>query len=152
MNRMGMTGLMALAITGLGVVSACAPSSGAAPGQAAVSAAIPLDTHWRLTALRGAAPLEGHVPTLSWEADGRIHGQASCNRYFGEWSGTPQQLQLKSVGMTKMACFPDSVGQQETAFVQTLAQVRRLRMDGAQLVLEDNGGQALLRFARAPAD
>ncbi len=152
MKRMGRTGLMALAITGLGVVSACAPSSGAAPGQATVAAAIPLDTQWRLTALRGAAPLDGHVPTLSWEADGRIHGLASCNRYFGEWSGTPQQLQLKSVGMTKMACFPDSVGQQETAFVQTLAQVRGLRMDGAQLVLEDEGGQALLRFERAPAD
>jgi heat shock protein HslJ len=150
MKRHTLCAMAAMAVSGAGALSGCMPTSGAAPK--APLATIPLDTHWRLTALRGAVPLEGHVPTLSWEADGRIHGQASCNRYFGEWSGTPQQLQLKSVGMTKMACFPDSVGQQETAFVQTLAQVRRLRMDGAQLVLEDNGGQALLRFARAQTD
>jgi heat shock protein HslJ len=152
MHRYTVIGFAALAIGGLGVVGGCAPSSNATPGQSPAALSIPLDTQWRLSALHGVAPIAGHEPTLSWEADGRIHGSASCNRYFGEWSGTPQELQLKAVGMTKMACFPDSVGQQETAFVRALQQVRRLRMEGAALVLDDKAGQTLLRWERASAN
>lgn len=150
MKRHTLCTLAAMAVGGAAALSGCTPTSGAAPK--APLATIPLDTHWRLMELQGQAPIAGHQPTLSWEADGRIHGHASCNRYFGEWSGTPQELQIKPLGMTKMACFPDTINQQETAFAQALQQARRLRMDGAQLVLEDGTGRALLRFEPTQAE
>ena len=149
----------------LGLMSACAPSASnpADMGNPSISGSItthmtssitptqpgiPLDTEWTLLELLGKAASGDQRPTLSWEADGRIHGSAGCNRYFGEWSGTAQQLRLNTMGMTKMFCIGEATDQ-ENAFVKAISAVRRLQLDGPTLVLQDDAGKPLLRFERS---
>ena len=131
----------------LASLAACAPSDGG-PSGGRSAAAIPLDTTWQLLRLRGEPALTAHRPSLAWEADGRIHGSTGCNRYFGEWSGLPDQLQIGPLGMTRMACLGEGAARQERAFAEALQASRRLRHAGAHLVLEDGSGQELLRFDR----
>jgi heat shock protein HslJ len=82
---------------------------------------------------------------ISFDAEGKVTGQAPCNRYFASWEQNGQQLSIQQVGATKMAC-PDL--QQEQAFFAQLAKVDGFEIKQTILLLKQ-GDEVLLSFKAA---
>lgn len=68
-------------------------------------------------------------------ADTMVAGRTNCNRFFGKYELKGKELELKNLGMTRMAC-PDM--QYEDAFVKMLDEVDRFEIKGAELTLFDD--------------
>lgn len=104
---------------------------------------------WRIDGVE--KPLvPGSMITVSFDPTGKVAGNASVNRFFGEfrfdqdgrmvWSGS-------SFGSTKMAGPPELM-RQEQAFLQTLRRMTDFRAEGDELMLESGSGRTVLTFAQ----
>ena len=80
-------------------------------------------------------------------ADGQVSGSAGCNNYFGTYEMDGSSLTIGQVGSTMMACFPDEVVLQETAFLANLGNVAGYEIVDNQLHLLDADGQTILIFS-----
>lgn len=96
-----------------------------------------IGTQWilqKMTVDGSEYQLAEEMPFIKFEADGKINGFASINRFFGsmqideqgkvEWS--------KDFGSTKMAG-PESLMKQEDAFLQALTKTDELAVEGIYL-------------------
>lgn len=59
---------------------------------------------WRIDAISGKAIVEKSKPTLTFAPDGRIHGNGSCNRFFGGFILSGEGLKLSETGASMMLC------------------------------------------------
>ncbi len=101
---------------------------------------------WTVEDIGGAGMVDGSRATLNFDADGQLSGSGSCNRYSGSYRLSGEGLSVSSkTAMTLMACVP-ALMQQESRFMQLLAQTRRFRFaaDGA-LILEAADGSITAR-------
>jgi putative lipoprotein len=157
--------LLALAALALG---SCRPADDNAPppadaesaAEAGVSSegdasgtAILVGSVWVLVTYQAESGFEEAVPpneryTLSFTADGRIAGQADCNRYSGVYSEPgPGRLAVgPNMIATMAACPPESRSQD---FLRAVGAATRYELVGAELKLF--GGGDALTFAREPA-
>ena len=97
-------------------------------------------TQWKLEQMEGipaeAITREADFFTLTFNAaDTMVNGRTNCNRFFGKYELKGKELELKNLGMTRMAC-PDM--QYEDAFVKMLDEVDRFEIKGAELTLFDD--------------
>ncbi|WP_211830929.1 META domain-containing protein [Kistimonas asteriae] len=104
---------------------------------------------WVLVTMNGQAPVDNSRVTLRLESpengQGRIFGDASCNRYFGTYTLDQQSVEIGRLASTLMAC-PDPVMKQEQTFLSELEQVTRLEQDENTLVLVNESGDKSLTF------
>lgn len=111
-----------------------AHASGAEPPALAV-------TSWFVTSIGGAPPLESHAVTFSFDAEGAIAGNASCNQFGGparaEIGGSFSCGPLRS---TMRAC-EEEVMKQERKFLSLLEACKswELRSDGALILTSPDG-------------
>lgn len=116
----------------LGAMTACGGSQ---------QKALPLEgTQWKLAKMEAipekAVIAEDDFFTLEFNAaDTMVAGRTNCNRFFGKYELKGKELELKNLGMTRMAC-PDM--QYEDAFVKMLDEVDRFEIKGAELTLFDD--------------
>lgn len=103
---------------------------------------------WVVEDLRGGGVVDRSRATLTFGADGRVSGNASCNRYSASYSLTGETLKITKPISTKMACAP-ALMQQEQRFFDLLAQVRRFAIDaaGALVLHAADGGTIIARRA-----
>jgi heat shock protein HslJ len=100
------------------------------------------------------APAEPEV-TLTY-LDGRLVGSGGCNRYFADVKpgALPGELEIGSIGATKMACPPPAM-EVEDRFFSALAGARSFRFLAGRLALtfagEDGGINTMLFEERTPA-
>lgn len=81
-------------------------------------------------------------PTISFDTAAlKFSGNSSCNNYFGTFKIDGYNLNLSSVGATKMAC----PGEGEAQYLNVLSKVNRFAIDGESLHLL-NGDIAVMRF------
>ncbi len=100
---------------------------------------------WHLIGLEGQAP---PAPlSISFAEDGKLAGQAPCNRYFGSYSGDLPALTMSALGATKMAC-PDLAA--ETVYFEALQAVQSAEISEGHLYLIGFEGR-LMEFTRDPA-
>ena len=88
--------------------------------------------------------------TANFHAAGRVAGMASVNRYFGSYKATGEgriEWSPPGFGATRMAGRPELM-QQETLFLDALAQVSTARMEGSRLILASDDGSVELTFER----
>lgn len=120
--------------------------------------ALPLEeTLWHLASYANAdgetvaARPFNQPPSLQFRA-GQASGNATCNRFFGSYRLTGDELALDSpIGSTLMAC-PDEFATQERAVLTALEQVARYAIAEDELRLLDAKGNTLLTYTRvAPA-
>lgn len=103
---------------------------------------------WHVETLSGQAVLANSEPTLGFDLDGSLHGNASCNRYFGSFTLTGEGLTLLPAGTTRMAC-DGGLMQQEDNLIAALAQVQRFSVaPGGQLQLLDADGKPAITARR----
>ena len=95
---------------------------------------------WMIAEIDGKAPVTGSTPTLAFDADGKLNGNGSCNRFFGGYTLSGEGLTIAEVGSSMMAC-EEPVMAQEMLFLDVLKSVSRFEIgaDGA-LILHDDGG------------
>jgi heat shock protein HslJ len=104
-------------------------------------------TTWRAETIMGRAVIDASTSTITFEADGRIHGRGGCNRYFGTSSIAGERLSFGAMGSTRMAC-PGPLMEQETRFFQALERAERWSLDEQGLLLiYSSGAEAPSRFA-----
>jgi heat shock protein HslJ len=83
--------------------------------------------------------IEAAASTITFEADGRVHGRGGCNRYFGAATIDGEQMSFGPLGSTKMACAP-AVMDQEARFFQALESAERWSLDEDGLLLIHSAG------------
>lgn len=107
----------------------------------ATAAAPPLrGTTWVL-----AVPGDGRQPFIVLDpAQLRLSGQAQCNRLMGAFTLEGDRLAFGQVASTRRACFPDDGSEQR--FLQALAEVKRWRIEGGELLLLGDAATPLLRL------
>jgi len=119
----------------ISVIVACAPERGAMAGDPQLSELE--NVEWTLTELDGAtiASGSGGAPTLTFSSkEHRAQGFAGCNRFFGGYQLSGNQLHVEPLAMTRMAC-PESIS--ETALIKALEATASWRIDGRRLELLD---------------
>ncbi|MEB3321883.1 MAG: META domain-containing protein [Synechococcaceae cyanobacterium] len=111
-------------------------------------------TPWRLVALRGpslpAAPVPPARPVgLVLAAEGeRLSGSGGCNRLMGGFQLEGNRLRIGPVATTRMACPPPQMDL-EQRYLGALEEVRRWRIQGRRLLLEDGAGRTVLEYRAA---
>jgi heat shock protein HslJ len=121
----------------------------AAAGQAANDPAAPdlTGTTWRAETIMGRPVIDYSASTISFEADGRVHGRGGCNRYFGSSTIDGARVSFGTFGATKMVC-PPALMDQETRFFQALQSAERWSFDEHGLLLVySSGADQPSRFA-----
>ena len=84
--------------------------------------------------MAGRPTVEGNEPSLSFTATD-VNGNSGCNQFFGTYTYAEGSIDIKTGGMTMMACEEPVMGL-ESAFIAAL--------DGAETASIDDAGQLLL--------
>jgi heat shock protein HslJ len=107
-------------------------------------------TTWQLVTVNGQPPSEALDPlTLTFDAEGRMGGNAGCNSFGGAYTVEGSQLKLTELVSTLRACADEAQNQQEAAILAALQAVAQYEIDGDTLTLKDADGAALLVYQRA---
>lgn len=96
---------------------------------------------WRIEQVGDGRPGELDIEmTLRFDAGGRLSGQAACNRYFADYTLTPERLSIAQPGATLMACPGDTLGLDKRLF-ELLAATRRFDIDqrGRLILVSEQG-------------
>lgn len=105
-------------------------------------------THWVLEQINGKPVIENTLPTLSFNAEQAVAGDASCNRFMGTSTIKGNTLSFGSLGSTEMACLePAGLMDQEAAYLAALETVKTYRIEDGKLVLVNASGEDVLRFS-----
>ena len=86
-----------------------------------------LDGRWELTAIDGEPLAAGPAPTLSIDAEGRVSGDAGCNRYFGSVELQNGAARFSGIGATRRACADAARMAQEARFLEALGTITAFR-------------------------
>ena len=78
-----------------------------------------LSGDWKVVAIDGQPPIADTEPSLSFGEDGKVSGNASCNRFFGGFTLTGEGLSFGAMGASMMMC-EDAVMAQEQAMLAIL--------------------------------
>lgn len=120
----GRAALIGLASLSAALAAACA--SIAPPMQANLAG-----TRWTVQTIDGRPAAAIRAPTVSFGADRRVSGSASCNSYSGSYSTNDGDIDVRTIGRTEMAC-EQPLMRQEEAFIGALDAATRY-------VVESNG-------------
>jgi len=103
---------------------------------------------WVAEDIAGRGVLDRAQSTIVFGADGRAAGRAGCNRFNGRYVLDGAALRIGPLVTTRMACAPEALREQEHRFLAALDQVRGWRIERGLLMLGDEAGASVLRFAR----
>jgi len=104
-------------------------------------------TDWVLEEIDGRAVIDRVQSTLRFQAKDRIVGWGGCNRYFATVRSGFKFFEVGPIGSTRRIC-PPVVMAQEERFFAALQKARSIRMEGANLVVDSEGTEKLLKFGR----
>ena len=94
------------------------------------------NTEWVLASVDGTAV--DYTATLSLAEEGRITGQAPCNRYFADLTRQGTEFKLGMIGATRLACLQIKG---EAEYFQALQAIDSVSETTGQLTLSGGGRQ-----------
>ncbi|MCB1422041.1 MAG: META domain-containing protein [Nitratireductor sp.] len=86
-------------------------------------------------------------PFIRFEAEGRVAGDAGCNRFFGSYEEDGDALKIGPLGTTRMACIPDMMAT-EKRFLEALGKAAAFKRNGTKLTISDAAGAPLLELVQ----
>ncbi|KRA97935.1 hypothetical protein ASD83_12775 [Devosia sp. Root685] len=103
---------------------------------------------WKAEEIDAKPVIAKSETSLAFDLDGSMHGNASCNRFFGGFTLTGEGLTLSPGGSTMMAC-DAGLMEQEQRFLAALEKIVRFESpsDG-RLQLVDAEGNTVLALRR----
>jgi heat shock protein HslJ len=102
------------------------------------------DTGWSIVAIDGEAIVPAENYHLQF-GEGRIQGQAGCNRFSGPYREAVRTLIPGPIVATRMACAPPRMRHERRVLRLLSGPARFAYPDGDTLVLTGNGGAIRLR-------
>jgi len=98
---------------------------------------------WTVDEIDGKPLVAGSQVTLAFAQDGRLSGNASCNRFMSEYTLSGEGLAISQAAGTRMMC-DEALMAQEHTFLGALGQVQNfsIEADGA-LLLRTGDGRAI---------
>jgi heat shock protein HslJ len=127
--------------------STAAPANTAGPAGTPAPADSPLaNTSWLLLTLGGKEPLADTQITLSFDGD-RLSGSDGCNRYGGSYLADGEQISVGGDLLSTMMACAEPVMQQASAYQAALKQAASFAVVGQELTLFDAAGAPLATFA-----
>jgi heat shock protein HslJ len=108
-------------------------------------------SEWRPVQLGEHAVADTESLFVRFEAEGHVAGHGGCNRFFGSYQITGEQISIGPLGATRMAC-PEPVMDLEMTFFSALEQARGFSRDRARLVLVDEQGNTGAIFQQTDWD
>lgn len=128
----------------LTMAASCAKAPEQVAGPTVVAAPAPHDppaaglelagSEWVLETLAGEPRAAGLRSTVAFDSDGRITGDAACNRYFGSYAVDGDAIAVGHLGATQMAC-PPEVMVEEDRFLDALGRANHASLREGLLVL-----------------
>jgi heat shock protein HslJ len=106
-----------------------------------------VETTWRLEDLAGTGVLDSVEATLEFPSEGRVAGNASCNRFTGPVTVAGTAITFGPQAVTRMAC-AETVMRQEHAYLEALHEAREFRVEGPFLYIYGTNRDKPLRFIR----
>ena len=107
------------------------------------------NTYWKLVTVgerQAVAIDEAREAHLVLHAeDARLAGSTGCNRMMGEYERDGDRLRFDRVATTRMAC-PGEVMELEREFLDALSEIASWQVEGENLTLLDDEGEARARF------
>lgn len=105
----------------------------APPAEASADAPAPdasqlLGEEWLIEDIAGAGVVDDTQATLQFLPEGKLAGNATCNRIIGSYEVVDGRLTLGPAGTTMMAC-PEALMNQEQKLLGLLPQVESFRLD-----------------------
>ncbi len=98
---------------------------------------------WIVETIGGAPVIDTSKATILFTEEGRVAGNASCNRFIGGYQLTGEGLSFAQMGNTMMAC-EDDLSLQESRFLELLQAVSRFEIaPGGRLVLHAPDGRSI---------
>lgn len=108
---------------------------------------------WTMERLDGKSVVAGSGVTLTLHTDGRISGQAGCNRYMGGYKMTAEGAVSfpTPLATTRMACADPAMAEQERVYIDLLGRVTQAKLaeDSALILTTDHN--RVIRYIAAPA-
>ncbi|MCL1088171.1 META domain-containing protein [Shewanella profunda] len=105
--------------------------------------AIPLQGSWRIEAIQGQPVIDYSPAQITFEAEGKLHGNNSCNNFFGQYIQQGQELKLMPAGSTMKACV-DALMQQEHKVMQAMPLVAKAKLAEGRLTLLSSDNKPVL--------
>ena len=88
--------------------------------------------------------IAGSSPTIGFEADGKINGNASCNRFFGGYTLTGEGLTAGDLGASMMMC-EQTLMDQEMKVLEILKGLAGFGIgEDGKLILRTNDGRTIV--------
>jgi heat shock protein HslJ len=97
--------------------------------------ALTVPSSWAVTEIAGKPAIAGSTVTLDFSADGKVSGNATCNRFTGPVTLTGPTITFGALASTRMACVGEGLNEQETAYLAALAAVDHATITGDALEL-----------------
>lgn len=94
-----------------------------------------------------SSSIQAAQQTLTFEADGKLSGNAGCNNYFGNYEVDGNKLTISQIGSTKMFC-GDGLMESETSFLVALEQSASYKINGNALQINNSEGNLLMSLTR----
>ena len=98
----------------------------------------------------GPVDAQSQEQFVSFKAGGEISGYGGCNQFFGQYTQEGQILTIGALASTKKYCA--DVMQDETAFLKTLQETRKIEATHISLRLYNGTGQQLMQLKRRDWD
>ncbi len=111
------------------LLAACATTGSEPPSTAAASSASLQEGEWRIEDIGGQDVIDRSPATLAFRSDGRLSGDASCNRLIASYTVEGEKITISPASLTLMAC-PPALMDQERKLVGLLRAVSSYRIDG----------------------
>ena len=109
---------------------------------------------WVLTSINDNPVVTGSRVTMeiqpSMPDQGRISGQAPCNKYFGGYRIANNEISFTPPGATRMMC-PTPIMKQESMFLKALPNLNKIEFATDELTLKNSKGNEVLHFAAESA-
>lgn len=128
------------------LLAACATTGSEPPPTGAASSARLQEGEWRVEDIGGQGVVDNSPATLVFGSDGRLSGNASCNRLIASYTVKGDKITISPAGLTMMAC-PPALMDQERKLVGLLGAVNAYRIDdtGALVLRTAAGKQVVAR-------
>lgn len=139
------TGIVAIAIASTLLLAACATTRSQPPSTGTASARLQ-EGEWRIEDIGGQGVIDNSPATLVFGTEGRLSGNASCNRLITSYTVKGEKITINPAGLTRMAC-PPALMDQESKLVDLLGAVISYSIDdtGALVLRTASGKQIVAR-------
>lgn len=101
---------------------------------------------WLAEDIEGKGVIDMLQTTIEFPGNGKVVGNAGCNRYFGSVHIKGRSIEFGHLGATRKMCH-EAIMNQENAFLKTLESVKTWNIEQGLLYMYGESDKPILRFS-----